>query len=87
MIISSVDNKLLSRDRKEILTFIQKKANVFAKIENNINQIAKVVNTEKNISNGLFEYYNKRLSELNGMKLEQNDLLRKILDKSSNQTE
>ena len=78
MIISSVDNKLLSRDRKEILTFIQKKANVFAKIENNINQIAKVVNTEKNISNGLLEHYNKRLSELNGMKLEQNDLLRKI---------
>lgn len=78
LIISSVENKLLNSDRKEILKFIEKQGNIFAKIENNINQIAKIVNTEKNISNDLFAHYLQRVSELNKMKLEQNDLLRKI---------
>lgn len=78
MIIASVDNKLLNSDRKEILAFIEKQGNIFAKIENNINQIAKVVNTEKHISNGLLDHYNTKLSELNVMKLEQNELLKKI---------
>ena len=78
MVIASVENKLLNSDRKEIMTFIEKQGNIFAKIENNINQIAKVINTEKNISNALLGYYNEKLSELNIMKLEQNDLLRKI---------
>lgn len=78
LVISSVENKLLNSDRKEIMTFIEKQGNIFAKIENNINQIAKVINTEKNISNALLYYYNNKLSELNIMKLEQNDLLRKI---------
>lgn len=78
MVIASVENKLLNSDRNEIMTFIEKQGNIFAKIENNINQIAKVVNTEKHISNGLLEHYNSKLTELNSMKLEQNELLRKI---------
>jgi hypothetical protein len=78
LVISSVENKLLNSDRKEILAFIEKQGNIFAKIENNINQIAKVVNTEKHISNGLLDHYNTKLSELNVMKLEQNELLKKI---------
>ena len=80
LVISSVENKLLNSDRKEILNFIYKQGNIFAKIENNINQIAKVVNTEKSISNDLFAHYLQRVSELNKMKLEQNDLLRKIFN-------
>jgi hypothetical protein len=78
LIVSSVENKILNSDRKEIMTFIERQGNIFAKIENNINQIARVVNTEKNISNGLLEHYNKKLSELNVLKLEQKDLLKKI---------
>ena len=78
LVVCSIENKLLNSDRKEIMTFIEKQGNIFAKIENNINQIAKVINTEKNISNALLGYYNEKLSELNIMKLEQNDLLRKI---------
>lgn len=78
LVTCSVENKLLNSDRNEIMTFIEKQGNIFAKIENNINQIAKVVNTEKHISNGLLEHYNSKLTELNSMKLEQNELLRKI---------
>lgn len=78
LIISSVENKLLDSDRKEIMSFIEKQGNIFAKIENNINQVAKYVNTQKNISDSMLADYNSKLKELNSMKLEQNDLLRKI---------
>lgn len=78
LVISSVENKLLDSDRKEIMSFIEKQGNIFAKIENNINQIAKYVNTHKNISDGVLADYNSKLKELNSMKLEQNELLRKI---------
>jgi len=78
LVISSVENKLLDSDRKEIMSFIEKQGNIFAKIENNINQVAKYVNTQKGISNSVLGEYNAKLSELNSMKLEQNELLRKI---------
>jgi len=78
LIISSVENKLLDSDRKEIMSFIEKQGNIFAKIENNINQVAKYVNTQQKISDSVLADYNSKLKELNTMKLEQNDLLRKI---------
>lgn len=78
LVISSVENKLLDSDRKEIMSFIEKQGNIFAKIENNINQVAKYVNTHKSISNSVLADYNSKLSELNSMKLEQNELLKKI---------
>jgi len=78
LVISSVENKLLAHDRREIMTFIEKQGNIFAKIENNINQIAKIVNTEKGISNDLMEYYNTNLVELNSLKIQELDMFRKI---------
>jgi len=78
LVISSVENKLLNSDRREIMSFIEKQGNIYAKIENNINQIAKYVNTQKNLSDNVLADYNSKLNSLNSMKLEQNDLLRKI---------
>lgn len=77
-IISSVDRKLLSSERKEIMTFIEKQGNIFAKIENNINQIARTINTEKNIHPQLLSYYNEQLKELVLLKDEQNKMFKKI---------
>lgn len=78
LVICSVENKLLNSDRREVMSFIEKQGNIFAKIENNINQIAKIVNTEKGMSKSLMEHYNTKLIELNNLKIQQNDLLRKI---------
>lgn len=78
-IISSVENKMLHSEKKEIMSFIDKQVNVFSKIENNINQIAKFVNTEKSISDDLFNLYLSKLDELNKMKNEQNNLIKQIL--------
>lgn len=78
LVISSVENKLLNSDRKEIMSFIEKQGNIFAKIENNINQIAKYVNTQKNLSDNVLADYNSKLKELNTLHIEQNELFRKI---------
>jgi predicted signal transduction protein with EAL and GGDEF domain len=78
MIIASVENKLLDSDRKEIMSFIETQGNIYAKIENNINQVAKYVNTQKNISDSLLADYNSMLLQLNSKRIEQNELLRKI---------
>lgn len=78
LILSSIDNKLLNSDRIEIMKFIEKQGNIFAKIENNINQIARIVNTEKNIHPQLLSYYNEQLKELVLLKDEQNKMFKKI---------
>lgn len=77
-IINSVENKLLNSERKDVMTFIEKQGNIFAKIENNINQIARTINTEKNIHPQLLSYYNEQLKELVLLKDEQNKMFKKI---------
>lgn len=77
-IINTVEGKMLENDRKEIMSFIEKQGNIFAKIENNINQIARYVNTEKRFSEELLKDYNNKLSELNSLKTEQNRIIKKI---------
>lgn len=77
-IINTVEGKMLENDRKEIMTFIEKQGNIFAKIENNINQIARFINTEKYLSKELLNDYNQKLSELNSLKTEQNRIIKKI---------
>ncbi len=77
-IINTVEGKMLENDRKEIMTFIEKQGNIFAKIENNINQIARFINTEKYLSEELLKDYNNKLSELNSLKTEQNRIIKKI---------
>ncbi|WP_312207704.1 plasmid mobilization relaxosome protein MobC [Epilithonimonas hominis] len=77
-IINTVEGKMLENDRKEIMAFIEKQGNIFAKIENNINQIARFINTEKYLSKELLNDYNQKLSELNSLKTEQNRIIKKI---------
>lgn len=50
LIIDSVENRILNDERRKILEFIEKQDNIFGKIENNINQVAKIVNGQKFIS-------------------------------------
>jgi hypothetical protein len=47
---ASVENRILDNERRQILTFIEKQDNVFIKIETNINQIARIANGQKFIS-------------------------------------
>ncbi|REC60437.1 hypothetical protein DRF65_20455 [Chryseobacterium pennae] len=77
-IVNTVEGRMLENDRKEIMSFIEKQGNIFAKIENNINQIARYVNTEKSIPKELLQEYNSKLQELNSLKTEQNKIIRKI---------
>ncbi|MBB4807270.1 polyribonucleotide nucleotidyltransferase [Chryseobacterium defluvii] len=77
-IVNMVEGKMLENDRKEIMAFIEKQGNIFARIENNINQIARYVNTEKSIPKELLKEYNSKLQELNSLKTEQNRIIKKI---------
>lgn len=77
-IVNTVEGKMLENDRKEIMSFIERQGNIFAKIENNINQIARFINTEKYLSEELLKDYNTKLSELNSLKTEQNRIIKKI---------
>ncbi len=77
-IVNTVEGKMLENDRKEIMAFIEKQGNIFAKIENNINQIARYINTEKQLPEELLKDYNTKLSELNSLKTEQNKIIKKI---------
>ena len=49
MVVDSVEGNLLENERREILRFIEKQDNIFSKIENNINQVAKIANAQKYI--------------------------------------
>ena len=80
-IINSVEGKLLDNDRKEIMNFIESQVNIFAKIENNINQIARYINTEKHFPTSLLSEYNSKLEILNSLKIEQNRIIKKIYTK------
>ncbi|EFK33201.1 MULTISPECIES: hypothetical protein [Chryseobacterium group] len=77
-IISGVEGKLLDNDRKEIMNFIENQVNLFSKIENNINQIAKHINTNKHLPTTLLSDYNSKLEILNSLKIEQNRIIKKI---------
>ena len=47
LIINSVEGRAWDNERKKALEFIEKQGNLFAKVENNINQQAKFINSQK----------------------------------------
>ncbi|MCL1663431.1 hypothetical protein M2T78_04150 [Elizabethkingia ursingii] len=78
LIIDSVENKILDDERRKILMFIEKQDNIFAKIENNINQIARHVNVQKFISTADIKVFNDKLDMITELKNQQNKIFEKI---------
>ena len=78
LIIDSVENRILDNERKEILAFIEKQDNLFVKIENNINQVARIANGQKFISENELRKFSEKVSEIVQLKKEQNIIFGKI---------
>ena len=78
LITASVENRILEDERRKILTFIEKQDNIFIKIETNINQIARVANTQKFISSKELNYFQNQLKTIIKLKEKQNEVFLKI---------
>ena len=77
-IIDSVEQKMHSDERRKVLAFIEKQDNIFGKIETNINQVAKIANGQKFISENELRNFSDKLSEIVILKKEQNEIFTKI---------
>lgn len=78
LIINSVDDRIMDDERRTILKFIERQDNIFAKIENNINQVAKIVNAQKFISEMSLKSFSFQLNEIKELKRQQNEIFIKI---------
>lgn len=78
LIISAVEGNMNAQERREVLKFIEKQDNIFAKIENNINQFAYVANAKKEVHRSEFIAFTQRLDEIVKLKAEQNQIFRQI---------
>ena len=78
LIIHSVENRILDDERRKILAFIEKQDNIFGKIENNINQVAKIANGQKFISEKELSNFSIQLNEITDLKKQQNEIFIKI---------
>lgn len=78
LIIDSVENRILEDERRSILTFIEKQDNIFIKIETNINQVARIVNAQKFISQNEINHFQSQLQTIAALKRQQNEIFLKI---------
>ena len=78
LIIDSVENRMMDNERRKVLAFIEKQDNIFVKIETNINQIAKMVNGQKFISENELHKFSNQLTEIAKLKAQQNEIFLKI---------
>jgi hypothetical protein len=78
LIIDSVENRILDNERRKILVFLEKQDNLFTKIETNINQVARIVNTQKFISKQDLKNFNEELKTIIELKQQQNEIFKKI---------
>jgi len=78
LIIDSVESRILDDERKTILKFIEKQDNIFRKIEKNVNQVAKIANEQKFISEKELSYFSIQLNEIANLKVQQNEIFYKI---------
>ena len=78
LIISAVEGNMNAQERREVLKFIEKQDNIFAKIENNINQFAYVANAKKEVHRAELIVFTQRLEEIVKLKAEQNQIFRQI---------
>ena len=80
LLTASVENRILDNERRQILAFIEKQDNVFIKIETNINQVAKIANGQKFISESELKKFTAKLSEITKLKKQQNQIFKKIYE-------
>jgi hypothetical protein len=78
LIIDSVENRILDDERRNVLVFIEKQDKLFVKIETNINQIARIANTQKFINRADLQNLSNKLSEITELKIKQNEIFTKI---------
>ena len=78
LIISAVEGNMNAQARREVLKFIEKQDNIFAKIENNINQFAYIANAKKEVHRAELIVFTQRLEEIVKLKAEQNQIFRQI---------
>ena len=78
LVVDSVEGNLLENERREILRFIEKQDNIFSKIENNINQVAKIANAQKYIKKKDFLEFSAKQDEMIELKKKQNEIFLKI---------
>ena len=69
---------MMDDERKKVLEFIENQDNVFVKIETNINQFAKITNSQKFVSSKDLNYFSERLSEIIVLKEKQNRIFESI---------
>jgi antitoxin component of RelBE/YafQ-DinJ toxin-antitoxin module len=75
---SLMEDKIDFATKKRTFEFLRNSENYYAKVESNINQVARIVNTEKQISNHTLEEFNFLLRELVSIKNDQLDKTKKI---------
>lgn len=78
LIINSVENRLMDDERRNVLEFIEKQDNIFTKIETNINQVAKIVNTQRFINPNDLKVFSDKLLEISELKKVQNRIFENI---------
>lgn len=78
LIINSVERRILDDERKAILKFIEKQDNLFVKIETNINQVARIVNGQKHITELELRKFSEQMFTVIKLKEKQNLIFEKI---------
>ena len=78
LIIDSVENRIFDNERKDVLAFMEKQDNIFIKIQTNINQVARIANGQKSISDVELEKFSSMIIQLTILKKEQNRIFEKI---------
>lgn len=78
LIIDSVENRIFDNERKDVLAFMEKQDNLFIKIQTNINQVARIANGQKSISDVEMEEFTNMIIQLTTLKKEQNRIFEKI---------
>lgn len=77
-IIDSVEGRMMNDERRKISMFIKKQDNIFVKIETNINQMAKVANAQRSISDQSLKKFSSQVTEVIRLKQQQNEIFRSI---------
>ncbi|WP_238584562.1 hypothetical protein [Chryseobacterium sp. Leaf180] len=65
---------MMNDERRKVLDFIETQDNIFSKIETNINQVAKIANGQKFISEKTLCEFINQLKNLEKLKVEQNEI-------------